>query len=256
MPATPARAPVRLTERLLATAFTIKTDLEKAVANWETNFRDPVKEAMLAQPQVAQPGVTEMVLGGVRVFLAKTFPKDAFDILGIASQLRAAVNCHTVGLSDLEVLISTGAITVAKPADVLAVLVTRGQVASAAAFVIQPEHPDVPSRVDLKWQAVPGRAALVGPLVGLPDQVAVAAAAANTGRQVVAPAGTSPAMAAAMAIDAQNAGRIQPAGVAVRRDPPAAALPAIEDIEVAGAEAANPRVVSARRGRSRARRTT
>ncbi len=250
--------PVRLTERLLVAGLTIKDDLTKAFAAWETNFRDPVKQAMLDMPVTAEGEVTQLTVGGVKVFLAKTFPKSSWDLPRLGTALDRAITGGAIQLQDLHTLLAAGAISIANPEEVARLLSSRAHV-NASSFVIQPENPTVPTRVDLKWGAVPGSQPLVGPLADLPDRVALAAAGTNGGdRTVHRPAS---ALARAEEIDRANAqslgvAPIQPtpvapaaAGtVAVRRDPPMQAV-RIADIPV---EIEDP---APRRPRRRTRRT-
>jgi hypothetical protein len=211
--------PVRLTERLLIAGLTIKDDLTKAWKAWEDNFRDPVKEALLAGPQAEPPAVTERIIGGVRVFLAKTFPKAAFDTQRMAVTLSQGVASGGITLADLRTLLDSRALTVNEPEAVAGLLAARLGV-QAASFVIQPENPTVPTRVDLKWTLQPS-APVVGILHGLPEQIALAAAG-TTGRPVSTGV-PSPALQAAMDIDRANAAAIQtppppaPGQVTVRR---------------------------------------
>jgi len=215
-----ARPVVRLTERLVVAGLTIKDDLEKAKESWQENFADPIKAALMAGPQAPAGEVTEKILGGVRIFLAKTFAKDSFDSARMAVALSREAGRTPgprISMEDLRMLIDTQALVIAQPAAVAALLASRLGV-NATSFVVHPENPTEPTRVDLRWAVLPDQAALSGPLRDLPDRVAVAAAGSNGGdRAVVAPAAGS-ALAAAEAIDRANAAGT-PRTVAVRRTP-------------------------------------
>lgn len=193
--------PARLTARLLQAGLTIKNDLQKGFAAWEENFRDPVKAALMARPAGADQ-IVSAEIGGVRVFLAKTFPKDTLDVRRVLDVLLTANAAQITG-ADIRQMLETGVLVVAKPEAVIAVLASRLPNIRAQDFVVPAANPAVPTRVDLKWQAVAGHdglaaAAAAGPLADLVTRVQVAAAGASS-RVIVAaqqvPAAETPAAA-------------------------------------------------------------
>lgn len=168
-----APPPVEIPAHLLQRGIKIKEDLTKAFTAWERTFRDVVKSALTNGPQAPRDGVTEYVVGGVRVSLAKTWPKPSTNIDLMRTDLAAAVRNRQISASEICTLLDTGAIAVANGTAVANLLQRTGR--NPESYVVQPENPDVPTRVDLKWEAVQGAQIPDSPLSGLQDQVVQAA---------------------------------------------------------------------------------